>query len=60
MARNLGLSSSIDSLRPLLMIMIAEFSKGGFSTKPNVPSPSNNTAAPSKFDTNASKALKKN
>lgn len=42
------------------MIMIAEFSKGGFSTKPNAPSPSNNTAAPSKFDTNATKALKKN
>mgnify|MGYP003611343916 CR=1 FL=1 len=49
----------MDSLRPLLMIMIAEFSKGGFSAKPNSSSPSN-TAAPSKFDTNASKALKKN
>lgn len=41
------------------MILIAEFSKGGgYNSKPSASSPLSN-AAPSKFDTNASKALNK-
>ncbi|CAK80347.1 unnamed protein product (macronuclear) [Paramecium tetraurelia] len=44
LARKLGLNSSLDSMRPLLMILVSEFSKGGSTI--NIQSPVNNAAPP--------------
>ncbi|CAD8081751.1 unnamed protein product [Paramecium sonneborni] len=56
LARKLGLNSSIDSLRPLLMILVSEFSKGGSAI--NIQSPINN-AAPTEINQQRAQQNKK-